>query len=95
MQRIFQTTDSDLAVYLWAQGYALLGTSSIQGRIVFAFPADADLSADAYYNGAAVSAKKFLYTLHKLGLLGRVFNSGDSRSEQSNASGKTCYASAV
>lgn len=93
MQSVFQTTDSDLAVYLCAEGNVLLGTVATEGRTVFLFPTEAALSADAYYNGASVSAKRFLYSLKKLGVLRRALNSGDSENNQSN--GKTYCAPAM
>lgn len=86
----FQTNDCDLATYLCAAGFSLLSTKNTDGRLMFVFPTAAALSADAYYDGAVISAKRLLYTLRKLSVLGRDF-SGNS----SSGNNQRGYASAV
>jgi len=78
MLNVFNTTDSDLAVYLTSEGYVLLRTDISDSGTVFTFSDDAKLIADAYYDGVAVSAKRFLFSLHKLGVLRRELTNGNT-----------------
>lgn len=62
----FQTTDVDLAAYLQARAYELLRMDQIGESLIFTFPAEASLSAENFYLGAAVSAKLVLHAARQL-----------------------------
>ena len=66
MKAEFQTTNTDLAAYLYARAYPLLGMEHIGERAVFTFPAEAALSAEAFYAGATIVAKNLLHAAHIL-----------------------------
>jgi len=55
-----------LAAYLHARAYQLLRIDHVGERDVFAFPADAALSAEAFYLGATIPAKLLLHAVRKL-----------------------------
>jgi hypothetical protein len=62
----FHTTNIDLAAYLFARAYPLLEIRRFDKLTIFSFPSEAALSAEAFYNGATVSAKNLLYAAHIL-----------------------------
>ena len=67
MEATFQTTDSDLAAYLFARAYTPVETKTVGGGTIFVFPREAELSAAASYNGAPISAKRLLFAVqHEL-----------------------------
>jgi predicted TPR repeat methyltransferase len=68
---MFKTTDADLAAYLYARAYPLLGNWTVGDLTIFAFPAEAAVSAEAFYEGATVPAKSLLHAVHRLESLGR------------------------
>lgn len=72
MIRGFQTTDPDLAAYLYASAFRPLRVVYHRGRPAFTFPAEASLSAEAFYAGAAIPAKNLLCAVHKLASMRRV-----------------------
>jgi hypothetical protein len=59
-ETVFQTMDCDLAAYLCARAYLVVKLIPFSRGPLFAFPADAASSAEAYYQGAAVPAKLIL-----------------------------------
>ena len=63
---IFKTRDQGLAAYLHVRGYPLLHTTTVGNSVVFIFPPEAALSAEAFYSGAAVSAKNLLQAVRDL-----------------------------
>lgn len=65
----FQTTDIDLATYLHARAYQLLRMDQVAGTLIFAFPAEAALSAEGFYLGASVPAKLLLHAARQLEIL--------------------------
>jgi hypothetical protein len=73
MEAMFQTTDSDLAAYLFARAYTPVETQNGSGKTTFVFPREAELSAEAFYHGAPISAKNLLYAVHQLELLRREY----------------------
>jgi hypothetical protein len=66
MESIFQTTDSDLAAYLFARAYPPVKTKDVNGKTLFIFSQDAGLSAEAFHYGASISAKRLLHALREL-----------------------------
>ena len=72
MNRVFQTTDSGLAAYLYACAFRPLKEDHHEGQPAFTFPAEAALSAEAFYAGAAISAKNLLYAVRRLESIRRV-----------------------
>jgi hypothetical protein len=71
MTTMFQTTDSDLATYLFARSFSLLQVWKIGDLTAFVFPAAAELSARAYYQGACVPAKNLLHAARQLNSIQR------------------------
>jgi hypothetical protein len=63
---VFQTTDIDVAAYLHARAYLLLRIDQLGNASVFTFSADAALGAEAFYQGASVSAKLLLHAARRL-----------------------------
>ena len=66
MNRVFQTTDPDLAAYLYATSFRPMKVEHREGEPAFTFPEEAALSAEAFYAGAAIPAKNLLYAVHRL-----------------------------
>ena len=66
LQSFFQTTDIDVATYLHARAYPLLRIDTIGEGPIFTFPPEAALSAEAFYQGATVSAKLLLHAARRL-----------------------------
>jgi hypothetical protein len=62
----FQTKDADLAAYLCARAYPIMGLESHSSATLFSFPREAELSATAYYQNASISAKSLLSAVRKL-----------------------------
>jgi hypothetical protein len=71
LNTLFATTDVDLAAYLYTRAYPVVRTAVIGESVVFAFPSEAALSAEAFYQGAAVSAKNVLHAARELDYLKR------------------------
>jgi hypothetical protein len=69
MEAMFQTTDSDLAAYLFARAYAPIEMRNGGGKTIFVFHREAELSAEAFYYGTSISAKRLLFAAHQLELL--------------------------
>jgi hypothetical protein len=65
-ETIFQTTDIDVAAYLNARAYPLLRIDQFGNASVFTFSAEAALGAEAFYQGASVSAKVLLHAARRL-----------------------------
>ena len=65
----FQTTDFDVATYLHARAYPLSGIDRLGELCIFTFPSEAALSAEAFYQGATVSAKALLHAVRELDYL--------------------------
>ena len=63
---VFQTTDCALAAYLRARAYPLLRVDAIEDVIIFTFSSEAAPSAEAFYQGATISAKSLLYAAQQL-----------------------------
>ena len=63
---VFETADLDLATYLYARAYPLLGVDLTDGMVVVRFPSQAELSAEAFYSGATVTAKNLLWAARRL-----------------------------
>ncbi len=72
MNRVFQTTDPDLAAFLYACAFRPLKVDYDEGRTSFTFPAEAALSAEAFYAGAAIPAKNLLHAVHRMESIRRV-----------------------
>lgn len=66
MKAPFETTDTDLATYLYSQAYRLLNVWCIGDRTIFLFPKEAEASADAFYQGAMVPAKNLLHACRQI-----------------------------
>jgi len=66
LQSCFQTIDTDVAAYLHARSYALLRMDQFGENLIFTFPAEAALGAEAFYQGATVCAKSLLYAARQL-----------------------------
>ncbi len=66
MNALFQTSDSDLATYLYARAYRLIDVWRVSDLPVFVFPEDAQLSAQAFYHGASVPAKDLLHASRQI-----------------------------
>jgi len=66
LQSCFQTTDVDVAAYLYARAYELLRIDRVGDSVIFSFPAEAALGAEAFYLGATVSAKLLLHAARRL-----------------------------
>jgi hypothetical protein len=66
MEATFQTHDYDLAAYLFARAYPPVKTRDVTGKTLFIFSQDAELSAEAFYYGASISAKRLLHALREL-----------------------------
>ena len=62
----FQTLDSDVAAYLCARAYELLRMDQSGRSLIFTFPAEAALGAEAFYQGATVCAKSLLHAARQL-----------------------------
>jgi hypothetical protein len=62
----FQTSDSDLATYLYARAYPLVDVWRVSDLPVSVFPQDAQLSAQAFYHGASVPAKDLLHASRQI-----------------------------
>jgi hypothetical protein len=73
MNRLFETANPDLAAYLYACAYRIVKVNRAEGQVVFSFPPEAALSAEAFYAGAAISAKNLLYAVHRLEALRRTY----------------------
>jgi hypothetical protein len=71
MNAIFQTSDTDLATYLYSQAYRLLNVWCIGDRTIFVFPKEAEASADAFFQGACVPAKNLLHACRQIQSIGR------------------------
>jgi hypothetical protein len=71
MKSVYQTTDSDLATYLYARAYPVLNISRVGEVALFTFPPEAALSAEAFYEGAAVSAKNVFAAARQLAIMRR------------------------
>jgi hypothetical protein len=71
LKPLFATTDVDLAAYLYTRAYPLVRTAVLGESVVFAFPSEAALSAEAFYQGAAISAKNVLHAARELDYLKR------------------------
>jgi hypothetical protein len=65
MEKFFQTTNFDLAAYLFACTLPVETTCG-GGMTTFIFPHSAELSALAFYYGASMPAKKLLHAVHEL-----------------------------
>lgn len=66
MNATFQTSDTDLATYLYSQAYRLLHIWEVGKRTVFVFPEEAEASADAFYQGASAPAKDLLHACRQI-----------------------------
>jgi len=66
MKATFETNDNDLAAYLYSQAYRLLHIWEVGNQTVFVFPEEAEASADAFYQGAAVPAKNLLHACRQI-----------------------------
>jgi hypothetical protein len=66
MNATFQTSDTDLATYLYSQSYGLLNVWDLGNRIIFVFPEEAEASADAFYQGACAPAKNLLHACRQI-----------------------------
>jgi|HubBroStandDraft_4_1064222.scaffolds.fasta_scaffold939674_1 hypothetical protein len=62
----FQTIDTDVAAYLYSRAYELLRTDQAGESLIFTFPAEAALGAEAFYQGATACAKSLLYAARQL-----------------------------
>ena len=71
MNRVFQTTDLDLAAFLYACAFRPLKVDSDEGQPAFKFPPEAALSAEAFYEGAAIPAKNLLHAVHRMEFIRR------------------------
>jgi hypothetical protein len=67
----FQTTDTDLAAYLYTRAYPLADTCRVGRETLFIFPGEAALSAEAFYQGATVPAKNLLSAARRLDMIRR------------------------
>jgi hypothetical protein len=66
MEAMFQTNDHDLAAYLFARAYPPVKTKDLNGKTLFIFSQEAELSAEAFCYGASISAKRLLHALRQL-----------------------------
>jgi hypothetical protein len=66
MKATFQTSDTDLATYLYSQAYSLLHIWQVGNRTIFVFPEEAAASAEAFYQGACVPAKNLLHACRQI-----------------------------
>jgi hypothetical protein len=66
MNATFQTSDTDLATYLYSQAYRLLQVWEVGNRTIFVFHKEAEASADAFYQGAMVPAKNLLHACRQI-----------------------------
>ncbi len=66
LQPVFQTADVDAAAYLHARAYPLLRIDRVRDVPVFTFSSEAALGAEAFYQGATVSAKLLLHAARRL-----------------------------
>ena len=76
MRTTFQTTDPDLAAYLYARSYSVLGVWNLNKSTLFTFPAEAALSAEAFYAGATIPAKNLFQAVRHLEIIRRERISG-------------------
>lgn len=61
---IYQTTELEVAAFLKASGYRLLGVDPAQRLVTFKFEPAAGDSADEYFAGAPLSARE-LFEAHR------------------------------
>jgi len=66
LQTCFNTTDFDVATYLYSRGYPLVRIDKLGEIPMFTFPSEAFLSAEAFYQGATVMAKSILQAAREL-----------------------------
>ena len=62
----FQTTDIDVAIYLHARAYPLIRIDILREMPIFTFSSEAALGAEAFYQGATVSAKLLLHAARQV-----------------------------
>jgi hypothetical protein len=66
LRTCFHTTDFDVATYLYSRGYPLKRIDESGEILMFTFPPEASLSAEAFFQGATVTAKAILHAAREL-----------------------------
>lgn len=72
MNTTFQTNDADVAAYLYSRAYRPVQVWDLGDSTTFVFPAEAELSAQAFYQGALVPAKNLLHAIRQLDSIRRM-----------------------